>query len=47
MGLYWGYIRVILGLYWGNIGVVLGDDGKENGNKGLERGANGFWWALD
>ena len=24
MGLYWGYIGVILGLYWGYIGVILG-----------------------
>ena len=23
MGLYWGYIGVILGLYWGYIGVIL------------------------
>ena len=24
MGLYWGYIKVILGLYWGYIGIILG-----------------------
>ena len=24
LGLYWGYIRVILGIYWGYIGVILG-----------------------
>ena len=24
LGLYWGYIGVILGLYWGIIGVVVG-----------------------
>ena len=41
LGLYWGYIGVILGLYWdngtgnGNYYSILGlywDNGKENGN---------------
>ena len=24
MGLYWGYVKIILGLYWGYIQVILG-----------------------
>ena len=24
MGLYWGYVGVILGLYWGYVGAILG-----------------------